>query len=100
MTTDPATQPVGVGLHRLLMRYTFGDGFTWSCERVFPLLAESPEAALVAFEDTYQQAKAAGQSFLFAGAKFYPCDFEENDVYYAPDFLTLDEWFARAPAVP
>lgn len=85
----------GGQLERVVMLYTFSDGFTYDHPRVFPLMAESTAAALVAFEDAYQQAKATGASFSFAGEKFYSSDFEDNGKYFAPDFLTVDEWFAQ-----
>lgn len=82
---------------RLVMLYTFGDGCTYSCDRVFPLVSESPEAALCAFEELYNKHKGnwdkGFSTFTFADEEFYSCDFECNGKYYAPDFLTIDEWF-------
>ncbi len=79
---------------RLVMLYTFGDGCTYSCDRVFPFVAESPEAALCEFEELYTKHKwPCSNSFSFAGEDFYSGDFECNGVYYAPEFLTIDEWF-------
>ena len=80
---------------RLVMLYTFGDVCTYSCDRVFPLVAESPEAALCAFEELYNKHKGDWQSgpFTFAGEEFFTSDFECNGLYYAPDFMTIDEWF-------
>ena len=75
------------------MLCVFGDGCTYYCERVFPFVDESPEAALVRFEDLYNKAKKEREKFSFAGEEFYPCDFEENGKYYAPQILTIDEWF-------
>lgn len=86
------------GLVRLVMLYTFSNGVDcWN--RIYPVLAESPEAALVSFEEAYAAAKKAGAPFMFAGTKFWAGDFEEEGAYFAPDFLTLDEWFLRAVAV-
>ena len=80
---------------RLVMLYTFGDGCTYSCDRVFPMVAESPEAALCEFEELYNQYKGDWKAgpFTFANEEFYSNDFECDGKYYAPDFLTLDEWF-------
>lgn len=80
-------------MQKIIMTYTFGDGMTYSTDKVFPIQAESVEAALCAFEDAYNKAKAVNGMFEFAGDVFYPRDFEENDIYYAPDFVTLEEWF-------
>ncbi len=82
---------------RLVMLYTFGDGYTYSCDRVFPFVAESPEAALCEFEELYNTQKEVDPytTFNFAGQTFYTCDFESDGKYYAPEILTIDEWFSK-----
>jgi len=86
---------------KIVMLYTFSDGYTYSCDRVFPLMSESPEQALCDFEDAYNAAKKTDTatlrpgSFKFAGVDFNCGDFECEGEYYPPDFLTVDEWFTQ-----
>ena len=80
---------------RLVMLYTFWDGCNYSYAKVLPLISESPEQALSEFETAYRRAKKSLKPFKFAGVQHYEWDFEYNDKYYAPEFLTIDQWFKQ-----
>ena len=85
----------------IVMCYTIGNKISWYSDIVRPVKWESPEAAIVEFERAatiaYHERVA---SFLFAGFEFEPSyHFYKDDkgkvIFDAPDFLTVDEWFAR-----
>jgi len=82
---------------RLVMKFSVSDGCTYGYEAVLPIEYESPEAAIVEFEELAVKAREAGEpTFIFAGHEEETwCHFEEG-VYYSPSFLTIDEWFAQA----
>ncbi len=94
---------------RLVLLYTIGDGCTFSCDEVIPLVYKSAEDAFVDFEDEFYAAYDAkvGQ-FVFCGRTFNTEDFLPAFMYDGrggllppkrgfnpPEILTVDEWFAR-----
>jgi hypothetical protein len=84
---------------KLIMCFTEGDGYTYSCHVALPVEYESPEAALVDFENMCLEARKTHQEFTFAGHQFYPGTFfwqnTTPDRFDPPDFLTIDEWFTK-----
>lgn len=88
---------------RLIMTYSEGDGCTYSCDNVLPIEHESPEAALVDFEEKFNAALKGPRApceFTFADKTFLPYVFFEPSMevgrgptYIAPNFQTVDEWF-------
>ena len=87
---------------KLVMCYSIGDGCTFSCDVTLPIEYESAEAAIVEFERLCLEARALkwpdSQEFWFAGHEFEPSPFfwrNTPDRFDSPDFLTIDEWFAR-----
>jgi hypothetical protein len=83
---------------KIVMCYTDGDGYTYSCDVALPIEYESPEAALVEFEIACKAARYERREFRFGGHLFYPETFFWRDTspdrFDPPDFLTVDEWFA------
>lgn len=94
MTVKTATGEI---LQRLVVEYTVGDGCTYSSQNTVPVLYESGEAFLVNFEEWCKKNKDASglNGPEFAGQEFFPYNFFENDVYYAPSVYTVEEWFAE-----
>jgi uncharacterized protein YfeS len=83
-----------MGLNRFVLYFTAGDGYTYSVDKALPFHYESGEQALVDFEDKAKFAKQVhAQTFKFAGMLMDTCTFFDEGVYYAPDVLTVDEWF-------
>jgi hypothetical protein len=87
---------------RLVIEQTVGDGYTWHATNTSPVEYESAEAFAVEFEEACKEARVqAKQStrhwveFTFAGREWDADDFFEEGVYYPPEILTVDEWFAR-----
>jgi hypothetical protein len=80
---------------RLVIKYSDSDGCTYDCTVVEPVLYASAEAFAVDFEEycLKNRHEAEGE---FAGIEFCPWKFFEDDKYYGPDVLTVDEWFADA----
>jgi len=85
----------------IVLCYTEGDGCTYSCDTVRPIVWESCEAALVEFERACTVAFHERHDFMFAGFEFDPATFfhpvgeRQEARFFAPDFLTVDEWFAQ-----
>jgi len=81
---------------QIVMEFTEGDGCTYSCTHTAPIVYESCEAAIVDFEAAVHAAKAADESqFMAFGQTFWVYTFFEEGVFYSPEFMTVDEWFAR-----
>lgn len=93
---------------QLVMLFSSGDGYTYCCDNVFPIRYTSCEAALVDFEELVKRARAqvmlprsqwdfasAVGNFTFAGREFSQDAFYTDDYLVLPEFLTVDEWFAR-----
>jgi hypothetical protein len=87
---------------RLVIEYNVGDGYTWHATNTIPVEYESAEAFAVEFEEACKEARVqAKQSarhwveFTFAGREWDADNFFEKGVYYPPEILTVDEWFAR-----
>lgn len=86
---------------RLIIRYTVGDGCSWSSENVVPVVYESAEAFMVDFEEQCLDRKS---TFTLGGQEFQACDFFEIDgstgytsdkaTFCPPEILTLDEFFS------
>jgi hypothetical protein len=84
---------------RLVIQYTTGDGYTWHAQNTVPVVYESAEAFLVDFEEIVK-AKFASHDwrtstfeFELGGQKFDYTDFIQEGEYYAPEIMTIDEWF-------
>lgn len=83
---------------RLVITYTFGDGYTFSATETVPVEYESAEAFAVDFEALCRQYQSDYREFEFAGhswsaSPFFECRDTNTKVYIAPDILTVDEWF-------
>lgn len=83
---------------QLVMTYTAGDLYTYSCDVALPIISDDPVQALCDFEAAYDKANTPEYSILpkefsFSGHTFRCDAFQEDGVYYAPSFLTIDEWF-------
>ena len=79
---------------RLILRYTAGDGYTWSSEDIVPVVYESGEALIVDFENEAKKAFAnRNYCFVFAGKEYSTDYFFVDGKYYPPEILTVDEWF-------
>jgi hypothetical protein len=100
---------------RLVIRYAYGDGFTYSATRTVPIEYESTEALIVHFMDAAEEALRGSGEFSFAGVTYVARHFFEllespdpsslrpeerlvvGDLVYLivyPGILTLDEWYA------
>jgi hypothetical protein len=92
---------------KLVMKYAYGDFYTFSCDITLPIEAGSPEEATIEFEDLATEAykkvmKESGWihgKFIFCGREFSYDDFWFGDslkdrVYCPPLFFTIDEWFS------
>ena len=79
------------------MFYTTGDECAYSNEHVLPVEYESVEAAKASFqEESYKAYFSHLKTFRFSGHRFDAEDFHDEWYgYHAPQFLTLDEWFAE-----
>ena len=91
-------------MNKIVMLYTDGDGYTYSCDVAQPIFYASCEQALIDFEKLVTDARKAYLTnndwrlsrFDFAGLKgFDQSDFFIDGTLYLPEFLTVDEWFAR-----
>lgn len=82
---------------RLVIQYTHGDGYTWSCENTVPVVYESAEDFAVDFEHWCKEFKDHSSLYgmNFAGQEFTPADFFEDGEYYPPGIMTVDDWFAE-----
>jgi hypothetical protein len=78
---------------RLVMIYHVTDGHTYGYDVVQPLMYASTEAALVDFEELVKKAGETEEIF-FAGKRYPVHLFIEEGEFCAPEFLTVDEWFA------
>ena len=86
---------------RLIVRYVTGNGCSWSSETVVPVVYDSPEAFMVAFEGHCLDRKS---TFTLGGQEFRASDFFEIDgstgytsdkaTFCPPEILTLDEFFS------
>jgi hypothetical protein len=104
---------------RLVLRYTYGDGFTYSASRTEPIEYESAEVLIVHFMDAATEAMKGSGWFQFAGGAYAAQHFfellespesaaalrpEERLVVGGraylivhPHVMTLDEWYASQP---
>jgi hypothetical protein len=74
---------------RLVMIYELGNGCSWSCEHVHPIVHESVEAAYCEFMDILEERRQAqAWHFIFRGIEF--CTSERYDDLR---IITVDEWF-------
>jgi len=91
---------------RLVIKWSHGDGYTYSCDETEPVEFESAEAFIVGFEAALKVAHEGGrQEFQFAGREwcedqFYYRKEDRNGRYLGkemslPQVLTVDEWFAQ-----
>jgi hypothetical protein len=83
---------------RLVIKYTAGDGCSWSCEDVLPVEYESAEQLYVDFEAAARAAYAANvYAFVVANREFHTDYFFYGaGTYNPPEILTVDEWFQQA----
>ena len=80
---------------RLVIKYSVGDGCTFSCTVTTPVIYESAEAFAVEFEEACKANRGKYQ-MRFAHLDFEPANFLCNDEYFGPDIMTVDEWFSLA----
>lgn len=89
---------------RLVIEFTAGDGYTYSCTETVPVEYESAEAFAVDFEkavqDSYDSPANNFGEFMFAGHKwrndnhgYHQSDSPYFWMYDAPNIFTVDEWF-------
>lgn len=79
---------------RLVVIYYEGDGYTYSCQNTVPVVYESAEAFAVDLEEACKKAQESQASdFQLANQEWYTRCFFEDDKYFAPEILTVDEWF-------
>lgn len=83
---------------QIVMLFTVGDGYTFSCDHAYPIHHESPEAARVEFDElcAFAHSKKPNwqkMKFTFCGMEFESRTFYDDDTYCPPDFLTVQEWF-------
>lgn len=88
---------------RLILKYTAGDGCTYSADITTPVVYDSGEALLVDFErECWTAYKAREHSFTFAGEGYAVSNFifdqssfdrREKPEYCGPDVFTVEEWF-------
>jgi len=82
---------------RLVIKYTAGDGCSWSCDVVLPVEYESAEQLYVDFEAAARAAYAANvYAFVVANREFETDCFFDRGTYLLPKILTVDEWFQQA----
>jgi hypothetical protein len=83
---------------RLVIKYTAGDGCSWSCEDVLPVEYESAEQLYVDFEAAARAAKEIKvYAFVVANREFHTDYFFYGaGTYNPPEILTVDEWFQQA----
>ena len=79
---------------KLVMEYHDTDGCTYNCTLTVPFHGESPEAALVQFEDLLKK-RHKDDKFQFCGLDFYGSEFDLGNSHSLPNFFTLEEWFER-----
>jgi hypothetical protein len=85
-------------MSKLVLIHTIGDGCTYSCERVVPIVHPSKEDALLEFQEAAEAAWAAKVgTFSYLNRSFDTSDFFHRvggkDQYFPPDIWTIDEWF-------
>lgn len=85
---------------RMVMLYVVGDGYSYSSDVVLPVLIDNPSSVHEHFAAAVHIANGDGtykerQPFLFGNHTLSPEDFIVRGTYYPPEFLTVDEWFAR-----
>ncbi len=85
---------------RLVVQYSVGDGCSWYAENTVPVVYESAEAFLVDFEEIVKPYMDKNSSwyynkreFVLGGQQFDCSDFFFEGRYYAPEVMTVDEWF-------
>lgn len=85
---------------KLVLVYTAGDGYTYSCTEHRPFEYESAEAALIDFEELLlkslkDQNRGTRGIFTFCRLELYAEHFKSttSDELFLPEILTLDEWF-------
>ncbi len=86
------------------MLYLSGDGVTYNTEKILPLEYESKEKAEHDFLCEVEKAKKEHNVVKFLNEEFYINDYffiENNkEVYYGPQFFTLEEWFEKCKINP
>ena len=81
---------------QIVMEFMAGDGYTYWATSTIPIMYESCEAAMLDFEAKWKEAKANNEHhFHMFGLQFDMGDHQENGVFCSPEFLTVNEWFAR-----
>lgn len=79
---------------RLVIQYSYGDGYTYWATDTVPVLYASPEEFMVDFEKACKEAYEGSRwQFEFAGQQWECCSFYEDGEYQHPSILTVDEWF-------
>lgn len=82
---------------QLIIKYTVGDGCTYSCDVTLPVVCDSAEEFLVGFEEALKHARKAGTSFTYCNHEWSPSDFYwayDSNNYELPNVMSVDEWFA------
>lgn len=80
------------------MEVSVSDGYTYSFTLTYPVVHESPEAALCELEELAMAAAPNHDYFEFGGYEWSCDEFVAVDgedlIFVAPTFLTVDEFFA------
>lgn len=97
-------------MQKLVLSYSSGDGYTYSCSNDLPFYAESKIAAelelLEIWQDWRERVSNSNGSFVTCYIKFHGheldfwnfTDFDDKSgkcSYIEPEIMTLDEWFER-----
>ena len=80
---------------RLVIRFGIGHGCTWGATEVVPVEYESAEAFAVEFEEFCRSNQQEFGLMEFAGRQWNVDEFFFKNQYFAPEILTVDEWFAE-----
>jgi hypothetical protein len=84
---------------RLILSFNVSDDCTFSYTETVPIEAESPEAAIVEFEEQCTAAKARCEKswfdgeFTAFGRTFDTTNFYSGGLIQLPSIQTFDEWF-------
>lgn len=82
---------------RLIVKYFEGDGYTYSYERIIPIIYKSKEDFIFDFEEKCIAAKEKGEDIFFiANTRFNCMNFFSGDGdCFPPEVNTVDEWFSN-----
>lgn len=81
---------------RLIVQYSEGDGYTYSCKRIIPIVYKSKEDFIFDFEEKCIEAKENGEILVIIANIRFNCMafFNDNGEWFPPEVYTVDEWFS------